>query len=81
MKITICIGSACHVKGSRQIVEQLQYLVAQNHLKEQIELAGSFCMGNCEQGVSVKIDDELFSLQPDGVNDFFQNEVLPRLNK
>ena len=24
MKITICIGSSCHLKGSRQIVEQLQ---------------------------------------------------------
>ena len=24
MKITICIGSSCHLKGSRQIVEELQ---------------------------------------------------------
>ena len=27
MKITICIGSSCHLKGSRQIVEELQRLV------------------------------------------------------
>ena len=27
MKITVCIGSSCHIKGSRQVVEQLQYLV------------------------------------------------------
>ena len=26
MKCTICIGSSCHLKGSRQIVEELQYL-------------------------------------------------------
>ena len=24
MKITVCIGSSCHIKGSRQVVEQLQ---------------------------------------------------------
>ena len=27
MKVTICIGSACHLKGSRQVVEKLQELV------------------------------------------------------
>ena len=26
MKITVCIGSSCHIKGSRQVVEQLQDL-------------------------------------------------------
>ena len=26
MKVTVCIGSSCHLKGSRQIVEQLQSL-------------------------------------------------------
>ena len=25
MKVTVCIGSSCHLKGSRQVVEQLQY--------------------------------------------------------
>ena len=32
MKITVCIGSSCHIKGSRQVVEQLQYLIAENNL-------------------------------------------------
>ena len=27
MKVTVCIGSSCHIKGSRQVVEQLQQLV------------------------------------------------------
>ena len=42
MKVTICIGSSCHLKGSRQVVEQLQQLVSENNLKDQIELAGTF---------------------------------------
>ena len=33
MKITICIGSSCHLKGSRQIVEELQRLVKENQLE------------------------------------------------
>ena len=28
LTITICIGSSCHLKGSRQVVEKLQELVS-----------------------------------------------------
>ena len=58
-KVVVCIGSSCHLKGSRQVVEELQKLIDQNNLKEEVELAGTFCMGNCQKGVSVKINDHL----------------------
>ncbi|MBQ4551664.1 MAG: NAD(P)H-dependent oxidoreductase subunit E [Clostridia bacterium] len=79
MKITICIGSSCHLKGSRQIVEQLQRFIAERKLESQIELAGQFCMGNCQQGVCVTVDGETFSLSPETTREFFENTVLPRL--
>ena len=79
MKITICIGSSCHIKGSRQVVETLQYLVAEQNLKDKIELAGTFCMGKCQTGVNVTIDGECFSVSPETTKDFFENEVLKRL--
>lgn len=79
MKITICIGSSCHLKGSRQIVEELQRLVADNDLKDKVELAGKFCMGNCQNGVCVTIDEDNFSLKPEETKSFFENEVLTRL--
>ena len=79
MKITICIGSSCHLKGSRQIVAALQRLVAENQLGDKVELAGQFCMGNCQNGVCVTIDDEPFSLTPETTRFFFEKDVLPRL--
>ena len=79
MKITVCIGSSCHIKGSRQVVEQLQYLIAQNNLKEKIELGGTFCMGKCQQGVCVTLDDLFFSVSPETVKDFWEKEVLTRI--
>ena len=79
MNITICVGSSCHLKGSRQVVEQLQSLVAQHRLESGVELCGAFCMGNCTRGVSVMLDGELFSLRPEDVKAFFNNEVLARL--
>lgn len=79
IKVTICIGSSCHVKGSRKVVEELQYLIAENNLKDQVELAGTFCMGTCDQGVCVTLDDKKFSLSPETTKDFFENEILTRI--
>lgn len=79
MKVTVCIGSSCHLKGSRQVVERLQTLVAENNLKEKVELSGKFCMGNCQNGVCVTVDDALFSVSPDTVDDFFKTNILAAL--
>ena len=79
LKITICIGSSCHIKGSRSVVEQLQYLIAENNLGDKVELGGTFCMGKCQQGVCVTIGEEFFSVTPETVTDFFENEVKTRL--
>jgi NADH:ubiquinone oxidoreductase subunit E len=80
IKITVCIGSSCHIKGSRQVVEQLQYLIAENNLGEKVELGGTFCMGQCQKGVCVKVNDDLHSVTPDSVNDFFASEILAKVN-
>lgn len=79
IKITVCIGSSCHIKGSRQVVEQLQYLIAKNNLNDKVELSGTFCMGKCQNGVCVKVNDELFSLTPDQVNEFFEKNVVEKI--
>ena len=77
-KVVVCIGSSCHLKGSRQVVEELQKLIDQNNLKEEVELAGTFCMGNCQKGVSVKLNDQLFSVSPQTVKEFVENEILKK---
>ena len=79
MTITICIGSSCHLKGSRLVVEQLQSLVEQHGLQAHVELSGAFCTGNCTRGVSTLLKGELFSLCPEDVKAFFENEVLVRV--
>ena len=81
LKITVCIGSSCHIKGSRQVVEQLQYLIAENKLGDKVELGGTFCMGKCQQGVCVTVDDAFHSVSPDTVEAFFAREVLAKVKE
>lgn len=75
MKVTICIGSSCHIKGSRQVVEKLQELIAKHELGDKVELGGTFCMGQCQQGVCVTVDDKFFSVTPETTNEFFETNI------
>ena len=79
LKITVCIGSSCHIKGSRQVVEQLQFLIAENNLGDKVELGGTFCMGKCQQGVCVTVNDSFHSVTPETVEEFFAKEVLAKV--
>ena len=79
MKVTVCIGSSCHIKGSRQVVEQLQYLIAENNLGDKVELGGTFCMGKCQQGVCVTVDDAFHSVTPEDVHEFFEKNIKAKV--
>ena len=79
MKITVCIGSSCHIKGSRQVVETLNRLIGEYNVTDKVELGGTFCMGKCQQSVCVAIENEIFSVSPDTAESFFKKEVLGRL--
>ena len=79
MKVTVCIGSSCHLKGSRTVVERLKELIEEKSLGDKVELAGTFCMGNCQKDVCVTVDDNVFSITPEGVDAFFETEVVAKL--
>ena len=79
MKVTICIGSACHLKGSREIIEKLQKLVNENGLSEQVDLNGAFCSGNCDHGVCVTDGRRVIFIEAGGHRSVFENEIKGRL--
>ncbi len=78
IKVIVCIGSSCHVKGSRHVVEELQRLITLHNLGDKVQLGGTFCMGHCQKGICVTVDDKLYSVTPQDVNEFFENEILKR---
>ena len=78
MKIMICVGSTCHLCGSKKVVTRFQELVEEHKLQATVELAGKFCMGKCGEGVSVMIDENVYSVKPEDVDEFFKKEVLDK---
>ena len=79
MKMMICVGSTCHLGGSKKVVTRFQELVEENNIQASIELSGKFCMGKCGEGVSVMIDENVYSVKPEEVDEFFKKEVLEKL--
>lgn len=79
MRVSICIGSACHLKGSREVIQKLQRLVADNGLEDKVDLNGDFCSGNCVKGVCVTVDGELYSVKPETAEEFFLTEIKGKL--
>ena len=64
MNVSICIGSSCHLKGSYDIIQIFQELVAKYQLEDKVMLNAAFCLGNCTNGVTIKVDERLVT----GVN-------------
>ncbi|MDR1094337.1 MAG: (2Fe-2S) ferredoxin domain-containing protein [Clostridiales bacterium] len=81
VKVTVCIGSSCHLKGSRHLVEQLQRLVKLKKLDADVDLSGTFCMGKCgDGGVAVTVNGEHYSVKPEDADDFFDTAVVGAVN-
>lgn len=83
MVIQVCVGSSCHLKGSREIVELLQSKIEELDLKDTIELVGSFCTGKCNRvGVTVQVDGEYFTgITTENFRDFFTENVLSKIER
>ena len=75
MEIQVCIGSVCHLKGSYEIINRLEKLIDEKGLKEKVIIKASFCLGNCVGAVSVKFDEQIYSVQPETVDSFFTNVI------
>ncbi len=79
MKIKVCIGSSCHIKGSKLVVEKMQELIKTHKIEDKIDLSGAFCMAKCQEGVCVALDDKIHSVKPEMTETFFEKEVLKNL--
>jgi NADH-quinone oxidoreductase subunit G len=55
VNVEICIGSACYVKGSSQVVNDLNALIKEKNWEDKINVKGSFCMKACQNHIGLGI--------------------------
>ena len=80
MVVDVCVGSSCHLKGSYDVIQKLQKLIDENNLEDKVTLKASFCLGNCSNGVSMRIDGEVVSnANPENIEDIFKEQILVKV--
>lgn len=80
--VSVCVGSACHLKGSYDVINRIQVLIEEYKVLDKVELKGAFCLGHCTEGVSVIVneEDKIYSVNRANVDSFFVEEILGRIS-
>lgn len=80
VRISICFGSACHLRGAYGVLNAFRELLTNNDINGVVELAGEFCQGRCNEGVVIKINDEIITnVSESNVQSIFNEKILERL--
>jgi NADH:ubiquinone oxidoreductase subunit E len=80
-ELSVCIGSACYLRGSYNVIQAFQQLIEEYALHDRIDFKSTFCMKMCAQtGVSVSLNGRVFNIPPETAGEFFKTAVMPLLD-
>ena len=75
--ISVCLGSACHLKGANAVLDAFLALIDRYQAQAKVQMAGNFCQGRCTEGVVVQINDLILTnVTKDQVFELFTKYVL-----
>lgn len=83
MKIEICVGSSCYLKGSNEIIELITSEIKKEKLEDIITLTGCFCAGKCNRiGVTIIVDEEIYTgVTTQNFKEFWNDKILKKLGR
>lgn len=80
-EIIICVGSSCHLKGSEKVIEIFKEEIKKNNL-DNIKISGSFCQGNCTEGVNIEINGhKIAAVNEENAGKIFKKHLLSDQNE
>ncbi|MDO4546948.1 MAG: NAD(P)H-dependent oxidoreductase subunit E [Clostridia bacterium] len=74
--IKVCVGTSCHLKGSYNVLLSFQQMIERYGLHDEVNIQAAFCMGHCQQGVCVMVDDDIYSVSPESARSFFKKTIV-----
>lgn len=77
LRLSICFGSACHLRGAYNVLNAFKALIDKYGVQSEIDIEGNFCQSHCTEGVVIKINDEIITnVAKEKVHDIFMEKVL-----
>ena len=76
VKVKVCTGTSCFLKGSQQILRDVLEQVQKEQLQDDVDVSASFCFEKCSQGPTVSVDGtQIHWCSPDAA----KNEITQKL--
>lgn len=80
--ISVCLGSACHLRGANSVLQAFVALVERHQADVEVRIQGNFCQNQCTEGVVVRIDEQVLThVTKDKVHQIFLDYVIGGENK
>ncbi len=76
--VGVCVGTCCYLHGSYDLLHKLRGILAEQNLNDKVNLEATFCFENCANAPSVKIGDEVVSVdleKPEQLIDLIRAKV------
>jgi NADH:ubiquinone oxidoreductase subunit E len=70
------MGSSCFSRGNKKLVAFLQNYLKEKHLNDNVTLKGAHCMGQCDKGPLVKVDEELIFHADEQILEAFLDKIF-----
>jgi NADH-quinone oxidoreductase subunit G len=58
LKVSVCMGTSCYLRGSQTLLQQLISTVEDNGLGHRVQVEASFCFEQCNDGPTVVFDGQ-----------------------
>jgi len=56
VKVAVCVGTSCYVKGSQEILRKLVHYIEENGLRDRVDVKATFCFESCDRGPTISVD-------------------------
>ncbi|MBO8136832.1 MAG: iron hydrogenase small subunit [Desulfotomaculum sp.] len=81
VQVSVCVGTGCYLRGSYDIMNKFAELIKQMGLEGHVDLNGTFCLEQCDKGVSIKVDDEIITgVTEENVEQIFKSHVAIKVD-
>ncbi|NLY52846.1 MAG: 2Fe-2S iron-sulfur cluster binding domain-containing protein [Firmicutes bacterium] len=61
LAVDVCVGTCCYLKGSYDVLQDLNRKLRAANLEDEVDIRATFCFENCGSGINVKVGDTLYS--------------------
>ncbi len=58
LRVSVCVGTSCYLKGSQKLLQKLLNYVRDKELENLVDIRATFCFEKCDKGPNVQVGEK-----------------------